>query len=72
MLGIRSEMTYLQPLLCRPRRSSQPQHRTSCWLVGNFSRAKKEEPESEVSGIVGPIVDRQHSPLEVNTDITTF
>jgi hypothetical protein len=25
-----------------------------------------------LSGIVGPIVDRQHSPLEVNTDITTF
>jgi hypothetical protein len=25
-----------------------------------------------VSGIVGPIVDRQYSPLEVNTDITTF
>jgi hypothetical protein len=25
-----------------------------------------------LSGIVGPIVDRQYSPLEVNTDITTF
>jgi hypothetical protein len=27
---------------------------------------------SKVSGIVGPIIDRQHSPPEVNTDITTF
>jgi hypothetical protein len=25
-----------------------------------------------MSGIVGPIIDRQHSPPEVNTDITTF